>query len=252
MCPFPLILTVDQSLGRVDFGSLSDQMLMEMLIEGLTEESKKAYQDAHGMFLDVCVWPGVSCNEEEQVVRMQNVSRGEGTLFLSNLPPNMTDFVSLSAQLSGTLETSALPQTMQEFCIGFNNFHGTVDFSSFPANLRSIDIHRNEFSGSVNLENLPQSMTNIGINENKFSGTLCFKRLPPNLQILCISENAFTGDFHLENIPESLFIFDAWSNAFNPTAVVPRDVDYLHLSRSGVTKVLDEKGETHPNECGFI
>ena len=49
MCAFQLLLNVDPSLGRVNYSLMSDQTLMEMLIEGFDDGTKKEYQDDDGM-----------------------------------------------------------------------------------------------------------------------------------------------------------------------------------------------------------
>ena len=59
---------MDPFLGRLDYSLLSDQALMEMLIEGFDDETKKKYQDDHGMYLDVCEWPNITCDEDESVI----------------------------------------------------------------------------------------------------------------------------------------------------------------------------------------
>ena len=45
-----LLLSADSQLGCVDYNSLSDQKIMELLFEGLTDRAKMPYQDADGMF----------------------------------------------------------------------------------------------------------------------------------------------------------------------------------------------------------
>ena len=54
MCALEIFLSVDPSLGRVDYSLLSDQTLMEMLFEGFTDKARKQCQDNDGMYLDVC------------------------------------------------------------------------------------------------------------------------------------------------------------------------------------------------------
>ena len=54
LCARMLLQSVDPALGRLDYDSLSDQALMEMLFGGLIDESKRRYQDKHRMLLDVC------------------------------------------------------------------------------------------------------------------------------------------------------------------------------------------------------
>ena len=64
MCAFQLLVSVDPSLGRLDYSLLSDQTLMEMLIESFDDETKKKYQDGQGMYLDICEWPKIKCDKQ--------------------------------------------------------------------------------------------------------------------------------------------------------------------------------------------
>ena len=41
---------------------------MEMLIDGFDDETKKRYQDKHCIYLDVCEWSCVRCDEDESVI----------------------------------------------------------------------------------------------------------------------------------------------------------------------------------------
>ena len=50
MCIVLFVQTADNHLGRVDITSLSDQTLMEMLVERVSERMQKRFQDNHGMF----------------------------------------------------------------------------------------------------------------------------------------------------------------------------------------------------------
>ena len=71
MCPcIVLVLTVDSGLGCVDYKTLSDQTLIEMFIEGFGEETKREYQDEHGMYLDVCDWDCVECDDVNAVTKI--------------------------------------------------------------------------------------------------------------------------------------------------------------------------------------
>ena len=90
MCAFQLIFSVDPSLGRVDYSLMSDQTLMEMLIDGFDDETKKQYQDSHGMYLDVCEWPCTKCDGDERIVEIGiESSRITGPLELCYVPPNV-------------------------------------------------------------------------------------------------------------------------------------------------------------------
>ena len=48
MYAFQIFLSVDPSLGRVDYGLFSDQTLMEMLLEGFDDETKKKISRQRG------------------------------------------------------------------------------------------------------------------------------------------------------------------------------------------------------------
>ena len=86
---FSLILlrSVDPHLGRVDYSSLSKQILVEFLYEGFDQETRKKYQDKEGIYLDVCKWSSVECDADRRVVKIQEHGRFSGSLQLCYLPP---------------------------------------------------------------------------------------------------------------------------------------------------------------------
>ena len=69
MCAFQLLLSVDPSLGRVDHSLLSDQTLMEMLFDGFDDKTKNKYKDNNGMYLDVCKWSRITCDDDHRVFK---------------------------------------------------------------------------------------------------------------------------------------------------------------------------------------
>ena len=73
---------VDTNLGRVDLSSFSDQILMEMLLGCLDDETKQRYQDNQGVYLDVCKWGCVRCDEENRVVDLHYANDVSGSLHL--------------------------------------------------------------------------------------------------------------------------------------------------------------------------
>ena len=52
---------------------LSDQTLMEILVEGFSELTKEKLQEADGTFRDVCQWTGVKCDDNGRVVVITRV-----------------------------------------------------------------------------------------------------------------------------------------------------------------------------------
>ena len=242
-------LTTDINLGRVDVRSFSDQMLMEMLFEDFTDFAKKQVQDKDGMFLPVCEWIGVECDEMGSVNIVQQAP-SDGPISLQYIPPNTVTFEMYYGDLHGTLETADLPQGLKEFNIGSNKFHGTVDFLRLPTQILEFSIYINCFTGSVALESLPYSLKKLWVHDNQFSGTLCLTKLPPNLDFLDCSENKFSGQFCI-HASEKMFhqrvAVKAKGNSFDATAVVPKGL-IVHLLRSGVTTVVDEEGNVHESK----
>ena len=93
MCAFELVLSVDPSLGRVDYSLLSDQVLMEMLFEGFDDETKKQYKDSVGIYLDVCEWSCVTCDDDDRVIEVRIGFRHvSGSPALCYIPPKVKVF----------------------------------------------------------------------------------------------------------------------------------------------------------------
>ena len=90
MCALQLYISADPSLGRVDYSLLSDQMLMEMLIEDLDDETQKTFQDADGMYLDIWYSDCVTCDNDQEVTRIDRDSRDiVGSIQLRYVPPKV-------------------------------------------------------------------------------------------------------------------------------------------------------------------
>ena len=244
MTSFHLILTIDSHPGCDDYSFLSDQDLMEVLIDSFAAEARKRYKDNNGEYLDVCKWPRVACDAANRVVSVKDIRGTAASISLSNIPSKLQYFELCRSSLSGTLETAALPQHMKSFSIGSNAFHGTVDFAALPPAISEFSILQNEFSGSADLSDLPQSLTDSWIHRNKFTGTLCLTSLPPNLKSLDVSENGFTGNFKFLNAPKPLQSLYAFENRFNSIAVVPKSSS-ARLFNSGVTIIINEDGHDH-------
>ena len=220
MCAFELFLSVDPSLGRVDYSLLSDQTLMEMLYGGFDEETKRKFQDKEGMFLDVCKWVGVKCDANERVVEIKHQGRIRGSLQLSRLPSEVT-------------------------CINIsrNDLEGSIDLSNLPPNIEQIHLERNHLTGSVDLTKLPENVGILNLTKNCLSGSLELAQLPRSMRFLFIFDNQFSGSFIATNLPKTLCGIFATDNQFNPIAVVDSQTTaQIRLGDSGVTSVVDENG----------
>ena len=245
------IQTADGHLGRVDITSLSDQTLMEILVDGLSEAEKQKFKDKNEIFADVCDWEGVECDDTESVTSVVKIAR-DGSISLEYMPPKLKNFQMYMAGLTGTLETSVLPKSLEDLQIGYNKFYGSVDFASLPGNLQILSMYSNKFAGSVMLKKLPLSLEKLVIDDNDFNGSLCLENLPPKIVYLNASSNAFTGDFVLQSVPNKQITISAVRNSFSATAVVAKHIYRLRLWESEVTSVVDEEGNTHSKEAQIV
>ena len=250
MFKIPLLLTIDANLGRVDIRMLSDQTLMEMLIEGFCDEAKGQNQDSDGMFLEVCKWPSVRCDNDGNVTELESMGEANGTIDFAFIPPKCELLYADRSNLSGTIETSSLPEALIYFVADENNLYGTVDLIELPSELEAFNVPKNKFTGSAVLNSLPECMISLDLNHNSFSGTLCLTSLPATLSYLGISDNAFTGEFHLVNAQEGINVY-ASRNAFESSAIIQEEISCVEIGSSGVIYVCDENGDEH-REIGHV
>ena len=64
---FQLCISVDPSLGRLDYASLSDQTRMEIMFSELKEPLHWAIHDHNFEVRDACDWTGVKCDSDGNV-----------------------------------------------------------------------------------------------------------------------------------------------------------------------------------------
>ena len=271
---------VDSSIGRCSIITLSDQTLMELLIEGLTQDSKKQYQSDDGAFTDCCQWPGVICNHDGDVKQFTAFQSISGNLSLDFIPRCLNSIIIVSAwnaePVKGICDTQALPSGLEYFYIASNAFEGKFDMTKLPQTLISCNIDRNKFcgdcdlrvlplqleslrantnkfSGSIYLGGLPSTLTALYLHENSLSGEIFLENLPRNLKYCDISSNSFSGQFKLLNPPETLLTMFAWDNNFEGTAVVESSARcYVTLKRNQILAVLDESGLIHPKALQIL
>ena len=269
------ISTADPALGRLDYDSLSDQACMEMLIDDFSDTGKAlSYQDKNGAYLDVCEWPSVICDADENVTAVSfgyNLtqsggstvdfgflprgvtkveSRGtafQGTLNTAQLPQGLLEIDLQMNGYSGSVDLAALPKSMKNFRIVWNCFSGSLDLTKLPEALYALEVMSNKFEGSVSLEELPESLIVLNLGTNPLSGTLSFAKLPPNLEKLIIDETKFSGRFVLDVFYEALKTLNASATEFSGEAVV--HASYVHAARKiylpldSIEKCVDESGE---------
>ena len=269
MCP-PL-LSIDAALGRLDYHSLSDQALMEMLISGMDEEDQEYYQDGNDNFLDVCEWSVVTCTDERVTsVNVRYKEFGETQFLFRFIPPNVSHFQGEGSNLHGTLDTAELPQVLLDFNVADNELHGTLNWKGLPQKLETLMIDENNFCGSLALSDLPRSLKDFEACNNQFSGEISLNDLPPALEELWLYGNLLTGSIHIEKLPESIrnislggnslsgdFCMDTFpaslshldvsKNAFSAKVVLKKSnrAMYFKIKIDDVSAVVDESGDKH-------
>ena len=220
---------IDPSLGRLEYTLLPDHSLMEMLFEGFDAETKKRCQDTDGMYLDVCEWPCVGCDDEERVTQIGEYNQVSGSLYLCYIPPNVESFAIPDSQLSGSIDLTQLPQRIKGVELWGNRLTGTVDLTHLPQRLNILYLHHNQFSGSIDLTKLPQGMFYLNL-EN----------------------NCFTGAFVATDLPHRLDMLNAQGNQFFEIAVVDSQTKArIDIRESGVKAVVDENGNAKDKGVWF-
>ena len=266
MYPAVFPLAVNPHLGRVDKSVFSDQSLMEMLIDGFDEGTKQRYKDDEGMYLDVCEWDCVECDDSERVVEICEIGDVSGSLQLCYIPPKVQifdmsrkeltgsiDITQISDDikqlylhgnhLTGSVDLTKLPESSTDVYLQNNQCSGSINLTKLPASMNDLDLSHNQFSGSIDLTRLPQRICTLRLSVNRLSGSVCLSKLPEKIFNIAIDENAFTGSFIAKNLPPNLGIIYANKNQFSEKAVIDAQTGAtVDLQKSGVTSVVDENG----------
>ena len=210
-----LLCTVDEALGRLDYDSLSDQMLMEMLIENMEEGLKGPFQDENGNYKDIIDWLGISCTEGRVTeIHIYHSHFNEVQFPFEFIPPLVTWFTFTNSNLHGTINPKSLPSHLTLFQVSLNNLTGSILLKDFPRGLKTLEAIKNQLSGSLILSDLPDALIGFDVSENLFSGGISFDRLPPALEYLHVDANRLTGSISISHLPESMKTMMLSENAF--------------------------------------
>ena len=137
MCAFRILLAVDSSLGRVDYSSLSDQTLMEILIDGFDDETTKRYRDEDGMFIDVCDWECITCDADKRVVGINLEDDAIGSFQLSHIPPKVRILHLANCRITGEIDFKQISEALREFNLNDNQLTGSADVAHLPETMNS-------------------------------------------------------------------------------------------------------------------
>ena len=279
--PMPIfrLFAIDSAVGRCDYESLSDQTLMEILIDGMCVEEKSKLQGEEEFFVEVRYWPGVDCIDTRVTKTIFHFRQFGAEQFpFSFIPPLVEHFEFVGCNLHGTLHTSDLPKGMKKFSVRQNKLHGEINFKTFPEKLRDLDITTNEFcgrcaledlpdsiqrfqaycnamSGSIDLKNLPIAMEDLEIAGNYFTGPIVIEGLPQGIRRIDLSECCFSGEFRIMSFPPALESVSIIANEDPITAAVLRGTSsrkFFSLYCETIESVLDEHGNRHPWEAEIL
>ena len=251
MCAFQLFVSVDPSLSRLDYSLLSDQTLMEMLIEGFDDETKKKYQDGQGVYLDICEWPKIKCGEDESVIEIDiDSSRVAGSAALSYVPPKVKLLWISSwstevhnSELTGSVDFTNLPDGMSGFIFENNRLTGEINLTHLPGGMKDLRLTNNQISGTLDLTHLPDGMKSLSLASNHLTGEIDLTHLPDGMGYLYLQNNQLSGPLVIQKIPSKVKMIDLEENHFNAVAVVDSKTRAtIKLKESGVTSVLNENG----------
>ena len=246
MCAFQLLLSVDPALGRVDCSLMTDQTLMEMLIEGFGDETKNRYKDRHGMYMDVCKWRRISCDDHGRVTQINiDGANLSGPLEFCYVPPKVEVFKIYwfrKGKLTGSLDFRQLPDGMHELFLGDNQFNGEIDLAHLPDGMNKLSLNDNHLSGEIDLTHLPDGMNELNLFTNQFTGVIDLANLPHGMQNLNIANNELAGEIDLTHLPkgmEGLSLNDNRLTGVIDLTQLPGDMEHLRLENNQLTGEID-------------
>ena len=269
---------MSRALGRLDYSSLSDQALMEIIVDGIPASERDAFADEHGGLTDACEWDSVTC-VDERVTEISFVCyEFEKAQFpFDFIPPLASIVIVEECAIKGSLDTAVLPHRLIQLNVGINSLHGTIDFSKFPqglmrlrinvntfegncvleelpATLMYFDASENKFTGEISLNNLPHALHELNLAGNALTGSLRIESLPPSIRTLWLASNNFAGEFTLLVCPRSLQRININKNELSGTMVLLRSIKIVEFYSFGneITAVVDEHGEKHPWEGAVL
>ena len=246
-------------LGRFSALSLSQQSLMEMLVQDFSDV--KIAKDADGAFFDIKEWSVLRIDENGDIVAIyidaedadffdvpsiKERSFDAGGSIDFQYVPQTVQFLDLGCMmLEGQLETSILPSVLDNLSVGGNRLKGTFDIKGLPKGMEYINIPANKLHGSLAMDCLPSPMEIFNAWDNEFSGTVNLTELSPMLKKLSLSFNRLEGPLVLLNVPPALKDVELHNNSFDTEKVVldaKHTMKRFKVDRCFMGKVFDGNG----------
>ena len=187
--------------AKFDYGTLTDQMRMELLIQNVEIADVRAIKErkAKMVFLkekewsvkDVCQWRSVRCDRDGNVTAIDWYRH----------------YVNIAFRQPGTIELSWLPPLCRIVSFESQRVFGLFDASTLPRKLDTLNLRNNQLTGSVDVTALSDSMVTLELAQNCLTGPLCLQELPERLEVLDLRANAIEQDVvYVQRIDKDLRI----------------------------------------------
>mmetsp|Transcript_26401 Transcript_26401/g.41088 ORF Transcript_26401/g.41088 Transcript_26401/m.41088 type:complete len:268 (-) Transcript_26401:47-850(-) len=245
----PRIMISVDSVGRVDKSSFSQQTLMELLIDGVTENKYKVCGKVDEPE-DITVWNGVKMNTAQEVTDILWTSMGlAGSLQFQWLPPTVTSFVMSGVsygrgRMSGSIDLTVLPGSLRVLQLNNNEFSGGIALDQLPEALQTLDVYTNSLTGTLNLKELTGCLETLNLSRNLFTGTVCLTKFPRSLRWLALSQNKLCGPVDLTQLPDGMTNLYLFKNNFEGETDfthLPESLGSFYVSDTGLSGVIRAK-----------
>uniref|UniRef100_A0A7S4UQ14 Leucine-rich repeat protein n=1 Tax=Paramoeba aestuarina TaxID=180227 RepID=A0A7S4UQ14_9EUKA len=201
-----LVLSSDSAtLGRLDYASLSQQTLLEMVIDGITFKQYICREDEGTS--EIQNWIGLTFNNEDETLIEVDWSETntdgplEGSISLEWLPATVKKFDLRVNRVEGSANLTHLPEALKSLDLSENHFAGEIKLDSLPEHIEELLLHENVLTGPLNLTSLPDSLRELNLGGNHFSGSVDLTGLPESMKILVLAENQLSGAINLMHLP---------------------------------------------------
>uniref|UniRef100_A0A7S4NKW1 Leucine-rich repeat protein n=1 Tax=Paramoeba aestuarina TaxID=180227 RepID=A0A7S4NKW1_9EUKA len=190
---FVYFTAIDPSIGKIDKSALSQQTLMELFVDGITNKERFCGLAHHPR--DLSEWRELYLNDSGDVIKFDVFSYYlRGSIALEWLPLSAQIINMRSNFLSGTLDLEHLPDGLTLLYLNSNQFVGSVCLTNLPECLETLFLHDNRLEGAIDLTCLPKTLGNLDLRENRFVGETDFSRLPDALYRLNVSHTELSGE----------------------------------------------------------
>ncbi|KNH06219.1 leucine-rich repeat protein [Perkinsela sp. CCAP 1560/4] len=265
---FRLLAADLPAVARPDKASMSQQMLMEILVGSLA--CADAFRDTNGCFKDVSCWNGVDLDLDgnvssirwayyvdsdqdsdeggrEYVEEEDRLTNTGGFVDFQWIPDTVTTFSLSDLNVQGSIDTTALPESLAYLQVDTNSLNGTFDTKALPRGLEEVRICRNKISGSLDMTQLPTALQAFYAACNCLCGSLDFSRLPDGLRSLSLVNNLFSGTIDLRHVPKCVEFIQLCGNKLRQSELcVATDLPHLFsltLDKAITKKIVDESGK---------